>query len=134
MCGRPVCVCAVDWVPILIGWDPVLVVQCFQHFPWCGQSYPRSFIDLPVSHIHRQQHNHNQLVLGLIITKRGSKGDNCRFKEIVPFLWSVRSVREEFQVRKWLHISWCSRWLLSSIFTVFPNMSYVISSCLCYSF
>lgn len=68
-CGRPACVCAVDQVSVLIGWDPILVVQCL-HFLWSGQS---SSIDRPINHIHMQQHEHNQLVLGLIITKRGRK-------------------------------------------------------------
>lgn len=121
LCGRPACVCAVDWVPVLIGWNPILVVQCFYHFLWSGQS---SFIDRPINHIHMQQQEHYQLILGLIITKRRRKGDNCRFKEIVPFFcgqsdlyvnWRILSqkVPPHFMVlpmfaQLYFHsISWC---------------------------
>ena len=88
--GRPACVCD--------NCEPVLAVQHFQHLAWCGKSYPSSFIDRLINHIPMQQYNRNQLILGLIITKGGRKGDSCRFKEMRPFvvvsqicLWMISS-------------------------------------------
>lgn len=85
LCGRPAHVCAVDWVLILIGWDPVLVVQCFQHLRRWGQSYPSPLTARPIHHIDKQHRDHNQLVLGLMITKRGRKGANWKVQRDSTF-------------------------------------------------
>lgn len=124
LCGRPAHVCAVDWVLILIGWDPVLVVQCFQHLPRWGQSYSSSFTARPINHIDMQQHDHNQLVLGLMTTKRGRKGGNCKVQRDGTFScgqlelyveWRIWSQKEAphlmvLPISAWLcfhSISWC---------------------------